>query len=85
MVMIDFNGVPLALPADATLAAGLLAVGVRRFRSSPVGGEPRSPYCMMGVCFECLLEVDGVPSQQSCLVQVRGGMRVRTMEGGLHD
>ncbi|RMX03509.1 (2Fe-2S)-binding protein [Corticibacter populi] len=80
MVSIDFNGVPLALPAGITLAAGLLAAGVRRFRSAPVGGDARAPYCMMGVCFECLLEIDGVPSQQACLVQPREGMRVRTMD-----
>lgn len=80
MVTIDFDGAPLALPADATLAAGLLAAGVRRFRVAPVGGGARAPYCMMGVCFECLLEVDGMPGQQSCLVQVRDGMRVRTTD-----
>lgn len=99
MVTIDFNGAPLAVPAGITLAAGLLAAGVRRFRSSPVGGDARAPYCMMGVCFECLLEIDGVPSQQACLVQPHEGMRVRTMDalpglslpqvqgvaGGVHD
>ncbi|MNU05931.1 Hydrogen cyanide synthase subunit HcnA [compost metagenome] len=36
---------------------------------------------MMGVCFECLMEIDGEPSRQSCLVTVREGMRVRTQDG----
>ncbi|GHU09496.1 hypothetical protein FACS1894158_18980 [Betaproteobacteria bacterium] len=79
MVTIEFNGAPLALLADAPLAAGLLAAGVRRFRASPVGGGARAPYCMSGVCFECLLEIDGVPSQQACQVQAREGMKVRAM------
>jgi hypothetical protein len=79
MVTIEFNGAPLALLADVPLAAGLLAAGVRRFRASPVGGGARAPYCMTGVCFECLLEIDGVPSQQACQVQTREGMRVRAM------
>jgi hypothetical protein len=36
---------------------------------------------MMGVCFECLVEVDGVPSRQSCLVAVREGMKVCRQQG----
>ena len=36
---------------------------------------------MMGVCFECLVEIDGVPNRQSCLIPVREGMTVRSQEG----
>jgi predicted molibdopterin-dependent oxidoreductase YjgC len=36
---------------------------------------------MMGACFDCLVEIDGVPSRQSCMVTVRDGMRVRSQEG----
>jgi aerobic-type carbon monoxide dehydrogenase small subunit (CoxS/CutS family) len=44
-------------------------------------GSPRAPYCMMGACFECLVEIDGVPSRQSCLVTVQDGMRIHSQEG----
>jgi predicted molibdopterin-dependent oxidoreductase YjgC len=46
-------------------------------RASPVSGAPRAPYCLMGVCFECLVEVDGVRDRQACLTTIRDGMRVR--------
>jgi hypothetical protein len=36
---------------------------------------------MMGACFECLVQIDGVPSRQSCMVTVRDGMRIRSQEG----
>jgi predicted molibdopterin-dependent oxidoreductase YjgC len=36
---------------------------------------------MMGACFECLVEIDGVPSRQSCMVTVREGMRIHSQEG----
>ena len=36
---------------------------------------------MMGACFECLVEIDGVPSRQSCMVEVKAGMRIRSQEG----
>jgi D-hydroxyproline dehydrogenase subunit gamma len=80
-VQIRFNGAPLRVPRDISVAAALLQAGVQRFRASPVSGAPRAPYCMMGVCFECLVEIDGEPSRQACLVTVREGMQVRTQEG----
>lgn len=80
-VTITFDGEPLTVPAGISVAAALLAGGVRNFRSSVVGGGPRAPYCMMGVCFECLVEIDGVPARQSCLVPVCEGMVIRRQFG----
>ena len=39
---------------------------------------------MMGACFECLLEIDGEPNRQGCMVPVRDGMTVRRMDGARH-
>jgi len=36
---------------------------------------------MMGVCFECLVTIDGVGNRQGCLVPVREGMRVELQHG----
>ena len=44
------------------MSAAMLAAGVGRTRTTPVSGAPRLPYCMMGVCFDCLVTVDGVDS-----------------------
>ncbi|MDP7582040.1 MAG: (2Fe-2S)-binding protein [SAR324 cluster bacterium] len=60
-----------------TVAAALLVGGEVHLRTSPVSGGVRAPYCWMGVCFECLLEIDGQPNQQSCLIPVKEGMCVR--------
>ena len=80
-VEIQFNDGRLSVPAGISVAAALLQAGVQRFRASPVSGAPRAPYCMMGVCFECLVEIDGEPSRQACLVLTREGMKVRSQEG----
>lgn len=64
-----------------SVAAGLLAAGIVQCRTTPVSGAPRAPYCMMGVCFECLVTIDGVGNRQACLVRVREGMRVETQQG----
>ena len=64
-----------------TVAAALLAAGIKHTRTTPVSGKPRAPYCLMGVCFDCLVTIDGVGSRQACLVPVREGMLVETQQG----
>jgi predicted molibdopterin-dependent oxidoreductase YjgC len=80
-VTVELDGVALAVPSGCSVAAALLVSGVTRFRSTPVSGSARAPYCMMGVCFECLMEIDGEPNRQTCLVEVRDGMKLRTQQG----
>ena len=63
------------------LAAAMLRAGSVPFRHSAVSGEARAPLCMMGVCFECLVELDGMPNTQSCMIPVRDGMRVIRQHG----
>ncbi len=64
-----------------SVAAALLAAGITTVRATPVSGAPRGAYCMMGVCFECLVTIDGVGNRQACLVPVATGMRVETQGG----
>jgi hypothetical protein len=76
-VTVEVEGRPVLVPAGASAAAAVLLAGLRNIRETPVGGTPRTPYCLMGVCFDCLAEINGVPNRQSCMVTVRPGMRIR--------
>ena len=76
-----FDGRPLRAAPGDSVAAALLRAGVDTFRTSVVGGEPRGPHCLMGVCFDCLVTIDGVPNRQSCQVQVVEGMVVTSQHG----
>jgi sarcosine oxidase subunit alpha len=67
--------------AGDSVAAALLAAGVGACRTTPVSDSPRAPYCMMGVCFDCLVTIDGVGNRQACLVRVEEGMQVRMQHG----
>lgn len=78
---IRIDGQAVTAAAGDTVAAALLAAGVGVFRKAPVGGGPRAPYCMMGVCFDCLVTIDGVGNRQACLVSVREGMEIITGHG----
>jgi predicted molibdopterin-dependent oxidoreductase YjgC len=65
-----------------SVASALIAAGVLSFRTTPVRGVPRGPYCLMGVCFDCLVVVDGQRDQQACLIPVAPGMRIETQRRG---
>ena len=80
-VTIFIEGRAFSARATDTVAAALLAAGFARCRTTPVSGAPRAPYCMMGVCFDCLVTIDGTGNRQACLVRVREGMRVEMQRG----
>lgn len=64
---------------DSVAAAILAHSGVASRETE--SGSTRTPYCMMGVCFDCLVEIDGSPNEQSCMIQVREGMIVKKSQG----
>ena len=80
-VAVEVEGRTVTVPEGASVAAAVLLAGLASIRDTPVGGRPRAPYCLMGVCFDCLAEIDGVPNRQSCMVAVRPGMKIRRQQG----
>ena len=75
-VTVFVAGAPVTVPAGASAAAAVLLTALPAIRTTPVGGAPRLPYCMMGVCFDCLAVIDGVANRQSCMVPAAEGMRI---------
>lgn len=79
---IILDGHTTTVPSGMSVAAALLAIGKITARISPTAKEPRSPHCLMGICFECLMEIDGV-QRQACMTEVREGMVInRKIEAG---
>ena len=64
-----------------TVGAALLATGKRILRTTSRRGEPRGLYCGIGVCFDCVMTIDGVPNVRTCQTPVREGIRVETQKG----
>ena len=75
-VVVELDGVEVGVPGGVSVAAALLYLGRIPTRHSPVTGAARAPFCMMGACFECVLEIDGV-SERACQRRVEAGMRLR--------
>jgi len=80
-VTLTVDGRAIEARAGDTVAAALLAAGIVTFRTTPVSGAARGPLCLMGVCFECLVAIDGAGSRQACLTPVSDGMTVETQRG----
>jgi sarcosine oxidase subunit alpha len=80
-VTFTVEGKPCTARANDTVAAALLASGLDHCRTTAMSGAPRAPYCMMGVCFDCLVTIDGIGNRQACLVPVREGMRIQVQHG----
>lgn len=79
-VTVRVDGRNLDLRDGANLAAELLAAGIMPFRNTPVSGAPRGPFCMMGTCFDCLIEVGGI-TRQACLIEVSAGLEISLPKG----
>ena len=68
------NGTPVNVPAGSTVAVAVfLSSGTSR---TSVSGQPRSPFCGMGTCFECRVEIDGQPYRRSCQVVCEENMEI---------
>jgi D-hydroxyproline dehydrogenase subunit gamma len=81
IVTLFLDGRPIMAYPHETVAACLLRNKIPYFRTTPVSGAPRLPYCMIGQCFDCLVEIEGIGSSQACLIQVKAGMRVFRQDG----
>jgi predicted molibdopterin-dependent oxidoreductase YjgC len=73
-VTVTFAGRSLQAREGESVAAALTAAGVRSWRATRRENRPRGMFCGIGVCFDCLLTIDGSPAQRACLVPVRDGM-----------
>ena len=80
-VQVYVEGRSLMVPNGASAAAAVLLAGLPAIRETAISNSPRLPWCMMGVCFDCLAEIDGVPNRQACMVTVEAGMRIARQHG----
>ncbi len=80
-VRFSFDGESLEGFQGESLAAALTAAGILGLRRAR-DGSPRGVFCGMGICFECVVDVDGRPGQRACLTKLAAGMKVRHQPHG---
>jgi predicted molibdopterin-dependent oxidoreductase YjgC len=79
-VVVTVDGRPVTGYAGESVAAVLFAEGITSVRTT-VGGEPRGVFCGMGVCFDCLVVIDGVANTRACMTWISDGMRIELQAG----
>jgi len=72
------DGRPVQASPGETIATALLATGTRALRQTATRGEPRGLYCVMGVCWECGVRVDG-RAVRACVTPATAGLVVETL------
>ncbi|MGA2991825.1 MAG: (2Fe-2S)-binding protein, partial [Candidatus Korobacteraceae bacterium] len=75
---ITVDGESIQAYAGESVAAAMLAAGRYIFRHTHPEGQPRGIFCGMGVCYECLVTVDGRERVRACIFPVRDGLRITT-------
>lgn len=69
-----------AYPGE-TIGTALLAAGISTFRLTRQGGRPRGIFCGIGICFDCLVVIEGRLNQRACLTPAQPGLNVLPQEG----
>ena len=81
LVTVTIDGQPVEVPVGETVAAAVLIYGISHTRTTPVSDSPRAPFCLMGVCYECLMVINGQPNQRACRERVHEGMTIERQHG----
>jgi aerobic-type carbon monoxide dehydrogenase small subunit (CoxS/CutS family) len=77
-VNFTFNGKSITCEKGQSIAAALIAADNRELRTTRFGNEPRSIFCGIGVCYDCVVVVNGVANQRSCLIEATDEMNVES-------
>ncbi|MCK5479151.1 MAG: (2Fe-2S)-binding protein [Methylococcales bacterium] len=81
IVEVFLNGQSVQVLQGTSVAAMALTEGLRFTRTTPISDSKRAPFCMMGVCYECLMIIDGKANQRACATIVKQGMKIETQQG----
>lgn len=76
LVEFTFEGQKVSAWAGDSIAMALWAAGETRLRNSSSTGSARGVLCNMGICYDCLVIVDG-DTVRSCTTIVKAGMNVQ--------
>ncbi|WP_372968793.1 (2Fe-2S)-binding protein [Microbacterium sp.] len=77
---IEFDGTPVPFTPGQTIGGALAGAGIVSWRTTRRDHAPRGLFCGIGVCFDCLVTVDGVRSQRACLVEACAGQVVQSSD-----
>jgi predicted molibdopterin-dependent oxidoreductase YjgC len=78
LVKFQFCGEVIEGHEGEAIAVALMRANIKILRNSPHSKSPRGIFCVMGICQECLVIVDGI-KKEACRSQVQRGLIVEKM------
>lgn len=66
IITLRIDGAEVRATDGQTIAGAMLGTGRLTWRTTAVGRRPRGLFCGIGVCFDCLLMVNGVRDVRAC-------------------
>jgi D-hydroxyproline dehydrogenase subunit gamma len=75
-VSVTVDGQTVRAFAGESVLAVLWAQGACSVHTTARTHQPRGFFCGMGVCFDCLVTIDGIVNLRACLETVRDGMSI---------
>jgi aerobic-type carbon monoxide dehydrogenase small subunit (CoxS/CutS family) len=78
-ISFTFNGVAVQCEEGQSIAAAVISSGTFALRKTRFGQEPRSIFCGIGMCFDCVVVIDGVANQRSCLIEAKPDMNIESI------
>lgn len=83
-VRVIVDGQEVTAHEGESVLAVLWASGRHTLHTTARRREPRGFFCGMGVCFDCLVTVDGMFNVRACLEPVRDGMTITLQQDAGH-
>lgn len=80
-IQVVLNGKTVEAIAGRSVGAFLLEQGTRITRNTRFKQKPRGMFCGIGLCFDCLITINGVPNQRACVTNLESGMAIDTQDG----
>ncbi|MBN1317066.1 MAG: (2Fe-2S)-binding protein [Anaerolineales bacterium] len=80
-ITLELDGNPVPAYEGDTIAAALLAVGIKVFHRTEKRDDPRGVFCAIGRCTDCLMTVNGQPNVRTCITPAEDGMKIETQMG----
>ena len=80
-IKFTFDGESINAITGQSVAAARLAANQRALRKTRFNNNDRGVFCGIGVCFDCLVVIDGITNQRACLIEAKPGMKVQTQVG----
>jgi aerobic-type carbon monoxide dehydrogenase small subunit (CoxS/CutS family) len=79
-ISFTFNGSTIKCEVGQSIASALISDNQRELRRTRFGNQPRSIFCGIGICFDCVVVINGVANQRSCLIEAQDGMNIESAQ-----